>query len=169
MSSVFKEQIVKRKPNSKDRFKRIGLVIAALIVIIIAFSYIPWIASFLTVAAVFGAWYLMAYLKVEYEYAFTDGELDIDAIYNRSRRKRLFTARVGDIETMAHVNDKMRAGEFQGAVQTLDYSSGVVGDDTYAFLITYKGKRTKVIIEPNAVMLKAFATVLTRRKLHLKP
>jgi len=169
MGDIFKEQIIKRKSNSKDTLKRVGLVLAVIVIIFVTFSLIPGFAPVLTIVAGIGAWYLMSYLKVEYEYAFTDGELDIDAIYNRSRRKRVFSARVSDFETMAHVEDKMRAGDFQGAVQTLDYSSGVVGDDTYAFMINYKGKRTKIIIEPNAVMLKALATVLTRRRLHLKP
>ena len=169
MGDIFKEQIVKRKSTSRDVLKRVGLVIAVIVVVFVAFALIPPVAPFLIVAAAIGAWYLMSFLKVEYEYAFTDGEFDIDAIYNRSRRKRVFSARVNDFETMAHVDDKMRVSDFQNAVQVLDYSSGVVGDDTYAFMINYKGKRTKIIIEPNAVMLKALATVLTRRRLHLKP
>jgi len=169
MNDVFKEQIIKRKPSSIDAFKRVGLILAVVVVALLAFNFIPAFAPFLILAAGFGAWYLMSFLKIEYEYAFTDGELDIDVIYNRSRRKRLFSAKVKDFEIMAHIDDKMRMGEFQGAVETIDYSSGVVSNDTYAFLVNYKGKRTKIIIEPNAVMLKALATVLTRRKLHIKP
>lgn len=169
MNDVFKEQIVKRHPTSKDTLKRVGLVLAVFAVMIITFMLITPFAPVITLVAGFGAWFLMSYLRVEYEYAFTDGELDIDVIYNRSRRKRLFSAKVKDFEIMAHVEDKMRMGEFQGAAETLDYSSGVVSNDTYAFLTNYKGKRTKIIIEPNAVMLKAMATVLTRRKLHVKP
>jgi len=169
MNAVFKEQIVKRQPSSMDAVKRAGLVVAVLAISVLAFSFIPPFAPVLILAAGFGAWYFMSFLKVEYEYAFTDGELDIDIIYNRSRRKRLFSAKVNEFDIMAHVDDKMRAGEFSGAAETLDYSSGVVGNDTYAFLINYKGKRTKIIIEPNAVMLKALATVLTRRRLHVKP
>ena len=169
MGDVFKEQIVKRKSSTKDGFIRFGLILAVLLVAIIAFSVIPQFAPFVILAAGFGAWFLTSFLKVEYEYAFTDGELDIDAIYNRSRRKRLFSARVNDFEIMAHVEDKMRMGDFQGAVETHDYSSGVVGNNTYAFMVNYKGKRTKIIIEPNEVMLKALAGVLTRRRLHLKP
>ena len=169
MNEVFKEQIVKRQPNSKDNLKRVGLVLAVIAVTFVSFVLIPPLAPVIILAAGFGAWFLMSFLKKEYEYAFTDGELDIDVIYNRSRRKRLFSAKVKDFEIMAHVEDKMRIGDFQGAVETLDYSSGVVGNDTYAFLTNYKGKRTKVIIEPNAVMLKALATVLTRRRLHVKP
>ena len=168
MGDIFKEQIVKRQPSTKDSLKRVGLILAALFITLIVFTFVPGLAPFIVVAIVFGAWYLMSFLKVEYEYAFTDGELDIDIIYNRARRKRVFTARVNDFEIMTHVDDKTHMGSFSGAQEVRDYSSGVTNENTYAFLINYKGKRLKVIIEPNAVMLKALATVLTRRRLHVK-
>ena len=168
MASIFKEQLVKRQSNTKDTLKRVGIIIAASIISVIALAMAQAIAPFIVVAIVFGAWFLMSFLKTEYEYSFTDGELDIDVIYNRSRRKRVFTARVNDFEIMAHVDDKMRMGEFSSAQEVRDYSSGVTNENTYAFLINYKGKRLKVIIEPNELMLKAIATVLTRRRLHVK-
>ena len=168
MESVFKEQIVKRHPKKTDMLIRIGLVLAVIIISIIGIGAAGMFGPAIAMAAAFGAWYVMSLLKVEYEYAFTDGELDIDVIYNRSRRKRLFSARVNDFEIMAHVEDNLHAGSFHGAQETKDYSSGVVGPNTYAFLINYRSKRTKVIIEPNEVMLKALAKVLTRRRLHVR-
>lgn len=38
---------------------------------------------------------------VEYEYDFTNGELDVDAIYEQKKRKRLLTINVKDIELLA--------------------------------------------------------------------
>ena len=166
---VFKEQLVKRRQTSKDSMKRYGLIFGVFVITVIAFmSPLAPFAPFIMFAAGFGAWFLMSYLKIEYEYAFTDGELDIDAIYNRSRRKRVFSARVNEIDIMAHVEDETHKHAFDSAQETRDYSSGVVNDDTYAFLINYRGTRLKVIIEPNEVMLKAIASVLTRRRLHVK-
>jgi len=169
MGDIFKEQIIKKKPTRKDTFIRIGLIIAVfMFFMVIMASPLVSFAPFLLLVAIFGAWFAMSFLKVEYEYAFTDGELDIDVIYNRSRRKRRFSARVNDFIIMAHVEDKTHMGEFENAQEVHDYSSGVVSPDTYAFMINYNGKRTKIIIEPNAVMLKAMAGVLTRRRLHVK-
>jgi len=170
MGDIFKEQIVKRQPSRKDMLIRIGLIIVVFLIILIVLA-MPGLMTFapiIVLAVIFGAWYAMSFLKVEYEYAFTDGELDIDVIYNRSRRKRVFSARVNDFIIMAHVEDTAHAGEFQGAQDFKDYSSGVVSADTYAFLTNYNGKRTKIIIDPNPVMLKAMAGVLTRRRLHVK-
>jgi len=168
MVDVFKEQIVKRQSTATDTLKRAGILIGAFIVTLLGLMFGQAFGPIIMFASMFGAWFLMSFLRREYEYSFTAGELDIDVIYNRSRRKRVFSARVNDIEIMAHVDDKVNAGSFQNAQVVKDYSSGVNGNDTYAFMINYENKRTKVIIEPNEVMLKALASVLMRRRLHVR-
>ena len=115
-----------------------------------------------------GGFYLNSFLKIEYEYVFTNGELDIDIIYNRSRRKRIFSSHVNKFEIMAHVEDMNHAGEFHRAQETKDYSSGKVGPDSYAFLINYNSKYTKFIIEPNEKMMAAIKGSISRSKLHIK-
>ena len=170
MGDVFKEQIVKRKGTAKDAAIRVGLVVAVFLVFFVTLiSPLGAFAVVITAAAGFGAFFLMSFLNVEYEYVFTNGELDIDAIYNRSRRKRMMSVKVKDFEIMAHIDDKNHAGEFNGAQEVRDYSSGVPGPDTYAFLAIHNSKKIKVIIEPNEKMLKAISGAMSRRKLHLRP
>ena len=168
MGDIFKEQIVKRKPTMRDTVFRILLVVAAGLVFLIASFTIPAFGVIIGMAAVVGAWFAMSFLSVEYEYVFTNGELDIDVIYNRSRRKRIFSQHVNKFDLMAHVEDNARVGEFTAAEVTFNYTSGEITPNTYAFLTTHNGKRTKVIIETNEKMLKAIGTVLTRRKLFVK-
>jgi len=168
MGDVFKEQIVKRQQTGKDTLKRIGLFIAAILIFLIAQAIIPPIAVILGTAALLGAFFLGSFLKAEYEYVFTNGELDIDIIYNRSRRKRAFSCTMNKVEVMAHVEDKNHIGEFHRAQETRDYSSGVVGPDTYAFLINHGGKYLKIIIEPNEKMMAAIRGAVSRTKLHIK-
>jgi hypothetical protein len=169
MGDVFKEQIIKRKPTPMSNFYRAALVAGVILVFLVGTYYLSSWGTTLAVIAGFGAYLLMNLLKVEYEYIYTNGELDIDIIYNKARRKRLFTGDVKGFEIMAHVEDKMHMGSFSGAQETLDYSSGVVTDDSYAFLTTHKGKRVKIIIEPNEKMFNAISSSLTPRKLHKKP
>ena len=144
------------------------MIIAVAAVFLVSVSLIGQFAMFVTVIAGFGAYWVMGFLNVEYEYIFTNGELDIDVIYNRTRRKRMYSGGVSNFEVMAHVDDKNHSGDFNSAQETKNYSSGVTTDDTYAFLTTYKGKRVKIIFEPNEMMLKAISTVLTPRKLFKK-
>lgn len=169
MGDVFKEQLVKRENTFKETAIRIcGWVLVVLLSILVFFNLGPFIGLLVAFVAGFGARFLMGYLNVEYEYIFTNGELDIDIIYDLARRKRVFTMNMKQFEIMAHVEDKNHEGTFAGAQETRDYSSGVIGSNTYAFLTVYEGKKVKVIIEPNDKMLKAFSGVLTRRKLHLR-
>jgi len=167
---VFKEQIVKRKPTMLDSIKRAGLIFVVVAVAFTTFA-VPGLnvfAPIIIIAVGFGAFYLNAFLNVEYEYVFTSGDLDIDAIYDKRRRKRLFSARVNDIDIMAPIEDTVQSGSFNNASETNDYSSGVAGPDTYAFMINLKGKRVKIIFEPNDKMMDTIKGSMSRNKLQLR-
>ena len=170
MGDVFKEQIVKKESTAKDFMMKVAIVIAAALIFLLALM-IPILSGFAMIilaVEIFGVYILFSRLNIEYEYVFTNGELDIDVIYSKSRRKRLYSGRVADFELMAHVEDKAHAGAFSGASGTKDYSSGRTKPNTYAALATVKGVKTKILLEPNESMLKAFSTVLTPRKLFKK-
>ena len=169
MGDVFNEQIVKRHGTFSDTIKRMGIAALVFVIFFVAFFFLNAFAVFIGAAAVFGAIYLMSFLNVEYEYVYTNGELDVDVIYNRARRKRLFSTVVKDFEIMAHVDDKTHLGAFSSAQEIINCHSGEIGPNTYAFLANIKGKKVKVIFEPNDKMLKAIGTSLSRRKLHLRP
>ncbi|MCL2387020.1 MAG: hypothetical protein FWC89_05645 [Defluviitaleaceae bacterium] len=169
MGDVFKEQIVKRKGTFKDIAIKACLCILAFLLGFAALLFInPMLGVLVWFAAGFGARFLMSFLNVEYEYIFTSGELDIDIIYDQSRRKRVFSGHVKQFEIMAHIDDKNHEGAFNGAQEVRDYSGGVKGLDTYAFLTVHDGKKVKIIFDPNEKMLKAISGVLTRRNLHLR-
>ena len=169
MGDVFNEQIVKRHGTFSDTIKRIGIIVLILVVFFTSTQLLGGFGVLVGAAAVFGGMYLMSFLNVEYEYIYTNGELDIDIIYNRSRRKRLFSVMVKEFEIMAHVEDKAQTGAFGSAQETINCHSGEAGPNTYAFLATINGKKAKVVFEPNDKMLKAIGATLSRRKLHLRP
>jgi hypothetical protein len=164
MNDIFKEQIVKRKATTLHAAIRFGLIFGVALTFIIGTIYSAW-GVYIAVLAGLGAWFIMGRLNVEYEYVFTNGELDIDIIYNKASRKRIFNGRVADFEIMAHVDDVNHMGSFMGATATANYSSGETTESTYAFLTHYQGKRMKIIFEPNEMMFTAIATSLPPRKL----
>ena len=166
MGDVFKEQIVKRKSTAKDFFIKVALALGVALVFFIGLTFLGPMTLLVTFAAGFGAYYLIGRTNREYEYIFTNGELDIDVIYNRSSRKRLFTASVKSFDVMGHIDDPGRAHAFAGAQAVVDYSSGVPGPDTYAFLFNHNGKRTKFLIEPNEAMRELFAKAMGRTKFY---
>lgn len=169
MGDIFKEQMIKKLPSTKDMVLKALIIGGAAIVVVAGFLFIQIIAPVLAAGVIFLAYYGIGMLNVEYEYIFTNGELDIDCIYAKSRRKRVFNATVKDFEIMAHVEDKEHLHDFDSAVEVKDYSTGKVTENTFAFLYTYKGKRTKFIIEPNDTILKAFSMSMARRNFFGKP
>jgi len=165
MGDIYKEQIVKKNPTTKDTMKKVGLVAAVVLVFFVAVSVIPNFAFVVAIAAGFGAYLLMSRLNVEYEYILTNGELDIDAIYNKTRRKRMFSGVLKDIELMAPANERTYEREFSTATETKDYSTGSGEKGVFAILASYKGKKQKILIEPNELMMNAITSVLPQRKL----
>jgi hypothetical protein len=163
MTDVFIEHLVKRRPNSTDMIKRSGLIFGVLLIMFLSSTFVPMIAPFLTVGAGFGAFILHGRLNKEYEYILTNAELDIDVIYNRRTRKHLVTLDVKGIEVMAHVSDTKHAHSMSNAQETFDYGTGAETENTYAFITTHGGKRTKFIIEPNEKLKNAFSNILKRK------
>ncbi len=69
---------------------------------ILSFRYIIVAVILAVLAGV--CFYFKRFLFVEYEYDFTNGEIDVDAIYEKQRRKRLLTFDARDIELLAEEN-----------------------------------------------------------------
>jgi len=167
MNDVFKEQLIKRKPNTADTMKKVGIIFAALIILAVPFfvtalqQYIGMFYIFLLILVGFGVYMLFSFFNIEYEYAYTNGELDIDIIYSKSRRKRVFSGTVKDFEIMVCALNKEQR---MNAQETRDYSSGTMSPNVFAFLTSYKGKRLKILIEPNEKMLAAITATLSPRK-----
>ena len=166
MVDVFNEQLVKQKPSPKDLIFKVLIVVAVLVIFLVSMAVIPGFGVIITAVAGFGAYILLGRLKREYEYIFTNGELDIDVIYNKATRKRVYNGYVKDFEIMAHAEDDSHKSAFAAANETKDYSTGVLSERSYTFLTVYKGKRVAITIEPNDEMLAAITKVLTRRKFH---
>jgi len=101
-------------------------------------------------------------LYVEYEYTFTNGELDVDKIVARKRRKRVISLDVRGIEIMAPVR-RVYADEFErrrpGAT-VYDFASGSRADGRYFAAFTKNGQRFLMIFEPGDAFLAAIGRLI---------
>lgn len=104
---VFVEQIVKKRNTGKD-MAIIALIIVGGLLLAFIFAFIlpvliPQLFTIfllLMVGTVFGAYWLITNLNVEFEYAVTNGDLTIDKIIHRRKRKRIITLDAKDIERL---------------------------------------------------------------------
>ncbi len=165
MGDIFNEQLVKRNQNSKDQVKK-GLIIAGGVVVVVVGAMIPFLSFIMLPIALVVAWLVLFLLKrfnLEYEYIFTSGELDIDKIINRNKRKRVLSINVKDIELMAPVNRKEFERDLSKFNKLYDCGSGQVTSDSYAALFNYKNEKAKLIFEPNEKLLKAIRHYIPRQ------
>ena len=166
MGDVFKEQLVKREKSTKELIIRAGIILLAFIVFaafFIASGFVTFLAQlvpFVFVGVIFGAYFLIGQRNVEYEYIFTNGELDIDCVYNRNRRKRMFSGAIKSFEVFDKLESKAHASALNMIKEQRDYGCGVPKPNTYVFVASYKGKKMKILFEPNENLIKAMTPYL---------
>ena len=105
---IFVEQIVKKEASGKTVALKalIGLGAAAICVISVFLMLIGFaIALFIALGALYGAYYLMTNLDIEYEYIVTNGEIDVDKIIAQRKRKRLLTVKAANFEHFGKLAD----------------------------------------------------------------
>ncbi len=159
MSDFYTEQLIKKKTTGKDIMIKIAMialtVLSALVVFIFPMGIILPVALIVIDVFVFRG------LNLEYEYLFVNGDLDIDKIMNKSKRKRVFSMNVADMEVLAPVN----AGElmqFQRA-KVSDYTSNTGNADVYAMVVLEKGVHRKILFEPNEEIVEGFYMMAPRK------
>lgn len=153
MNDAYSELLIKKEQSAKEKiikFLLIGLIaVTAVMGFVIIFA---WIATLLLGVA---AYFILPNLDLEYEYAYVNGELDVDKIMSKSKRKRLKSFDLAKLELMAPVNShRMDYQNHNTNLKVLDYSSGNKNHKVYAMIIPGEKEVNKVLIEPDRELLE---------------
>lgn len=163
---VYKEQLVKKAITSNDRLKTTGLfalvVIIGTILITMALFAAPNLLFVAIVGAgglIYGAFYLAKDMQVEYEYLYTNGELDIDKIMGQRKRKRLVTVNIGKVTSFGKYSENL---EISDSVTTIDASSGFEENHWYMTFAHRDYGECCMFFTPNDEMLQLLVDNLPR-------
>ncbi|WP_346663933.1 DUF6106 family protein [uncultured Merdimonas sp.] len=159
MNDYYTEQLVKKKPDSKDMAIKAGLILLTVITVLIVFLF-P-VGLILPILAIVLDVFMFRRLNVEYEYLYVNGDLDIDKIMNQAKRKRVFSMNVSELELLAPV-DAPELRLYQKA-RTLDFSSGTGQAREYALIVAERGEQKKIIFEPNETIIEGFFMLAPRK------
>lgn len=159
MSDYYTEQLVKKKADAKDWMIKIGLILLTLLSVVIVFFF-P-LGIILPVLMIILDVFLFRRMNVEYEYLYVNGELDIDIILNKAKRKRKFSAAINDMELLAP-EGVPELGQYQNG-KVKDFSSGNKQARRYVLIVTNKGEMTKVIFEPNDTIIEGYFMMAPRK------
>ncbi len=152
MGDYFKEQIVKRKNSNMNNAISFFIYTIGGFLGFLAFAFFGGVGVVLSAIIGVGLYFLYTRQKKEFEYIITNDTLDIDVIYNKSKRKRLISINVKEVSFMTYATNQ-NSSEFNNVSKTLDFSSGEVNENTMYCKTIVNGSVTKVIIEPNENIL----------------
>lgn len=153
MDSFF-EQIVKKRKTVADWLLTVIVILLALVAMAAAFVFVPSFFVILVVGIGYGAWWLITNQNVEYEYCVTNGDIDIDQITARRKRKRLVSVAGRKIESLQPFDPKAPLGKFDRRVMVAP-ALNVEG----LWCFTYHSKKnghTFVVFQPDERILRSF-------------
>ncbi len=161
---VFCEYIVKVKKNPAElTISALGIILA---VILLGFSlfflFTPFSSFVLLIDAgvVYGAYILITHFNVEYEYILTNGDIDIDKITAKRKRKRVLSFSTKEFEIVA----PYKQGE--NYTNVLDLGTRNYENAYYA-VFSKDGQKKTLVFNPPQKMIEAMKTY-SPRTVHLK-
>ena len=150
MVDIFTESIVRRKPlpgGSKLKtackwccLGSVGLLLGMSVIFVIP-------------AVVFGiAWYFLHQnADIEFEYAHTNGEFDIDKVIANSSRKKVLSVDLSRVDIIAPI-DSPELERFDG-LKRMDYSARDPENPPYGMVCMVKGERKMLLLQLDEKML----------------
>ena len=164
MGDIFNEYLVKRKNGPKQLLYKGLIGVAAIGLMALALYFLGVFALLVIVGVGVGIFFAYKEFDVEYEYAVTNDELDIDKITSRERRKNILTVNIKTIEILAPANGEHSAKMKNKSIRrTLDCSSGINDSRRwFAIFDDPKAGKTLLIFDPPKKMRNAIRTFIPR-------
>lgn len=160
MAEAYRELLILRKENIRDKVLGITMVVLAAVSAIGAFFNLFSLIGI----PVFGILSYVLYFRkmtVEYEYVYMDKELRIDRIYNQSKRKRVDTLDLNKMEILAKPDSNLLDSYSNRSVEVSDYSTNSEDTEELAtYEMYYDGKR-KLILSLDRQMIDMMKTTLS--------
>ena len=166
---VFMEKIVAKRKDMKDNLIVSAIVlVTSIITVAVMILKIPIISDlglsiFLAAAIIYLAYRLITSRNVEFEYIVTNGDLDIDKIISKRKRKRIFSASCKDFDIVARTKSNSFSQSIQALKSRIDASSSPGSPDAFFVTLNYKREKTVLIFEPDERMLNSFKQSIPRK------
>lgn len=159
MSDFYTEQLVKKQTTMKDVFIKALLVAIAIVSVFVVLMF-P-VAVVVPVIVIGAVVFFIRRLDVEYEYLYVNGDLDIDKIMHKAKRKRVFSTNISNMELLAPEGAE-ELTQYRNA-RIVDFSSGTADAKRYVLVVAENGQITKLIFEPNETIIEGMFLMAPRK------
>lgn len=118
-----------------------------------AFSIAALVMALVPIGIAVGLYFTRGQLRTEYEYTFTNGELDFAKVFNNQKRKNLGSLKVKNVEAFGKVTDS----SFQryATMQNIQKMNWFLNREAelYYFYFQKEGNKKMIVFEPNEEMV----------------
>lgn len=163
MSDLYSEWIVKRKKPAWAPFAKAGLIILTVLCFLSAFTGVLWFMVIVGGILGYVTYIVSLNWDLEYEYTFVKGELDIDKIMGRTRRKRCIVLDLDHTEIVAPSNSHALDQYKNNKCKEYDFSSHTSDAKTYVIYASVKNEMARVTFEPGEKMLNDMRNTAPRK------
>ena len=159
------EQLVVKRPSSGDGMKKFFIGFAAvfltlgIIFISVMLGVLP-LGFLLSCGIGYGGYYFLSSEYIEYEYSVFEGELDIDKIIAKRKRKHMITIKIADFESF-EVTDSFDEGS---STATSVFAMGDEGEHWIADFKHPEHGETRLHFTPDERLVAAITPCLSRTR-----
>lgn len=164
MADNVKEEIVYRRKNALNMIIYVFTMFSAVIFAIVAafalnvvFSQ-PSVEGAIFLVVIGGGavlmWFGKDYLRIEYEYSFTNGVVDIAKVINNRRRKELVSFKTREVELVANIDDPKLIGI--RSRPNLKKINAILNGDSGIYFASFRKNEVQYLLyfEPSQEFLK---------------
>jgi hypothetical protein len=148
MGDMYREILVKKEKSTGTALLKGGLIALAVLCIVAGILLIPILLVVGIVFAMVLYFLILPRLDVEYEYLYVNGELDIDVIYSRQKRKKAATYDMNELELLAPSNSHALDSFVNNRnAKIKDFTSGKADVKSYMLVMNQEKGRELVKVE----------------------
>ncbi len=150
---TFVEQIVRKKKSAVEWLIIISVVLVAAVLAVVMWVFLGSLGAVLIVAVGYGAWWLITAQNKEYEYCVTEGDIDIDLITAKRKRKRVVSVSGAKIECLLPYTASVNLHGYQRVLVAAESDK-----EAGLWYFTYHSKKnghTLIVFRPTERVLRA--------------
>ena len=163
MSDLYIELLVKKKKTSTDTLLKVLMIGATVIFVLGGILFNPII---LLLAVVMGVvdYFKLPSLDLEYEYLYVNGELDIDKIMSKQKRKRVGSYDMKKVEIVAPKNShELDSFKNKKDLKLKDYTSLDPHAKCYILVFNKEKGQEMIKVELDESILNDFRRIAPRK------
>lgn len=168
----FNEWIVKKKRTAQDVMSVIITIMVALMFlygILLQFmaAKLRYLIPVEIALIVYLAYRIISSMNVEFEYFVLNGDLDIDKVISKKRRKKLVRIKLRDVEYFAPFEDEhIRVAEDSSIRKIIDASSSIDAPRLHFAIYYNNSEKVCLLFEPTDEMIENFSHYIPKSLNH---